>query len=1070
MFVSFSVPVFLFWAFIAAFLPGAIISFSLFRNVASGSPDTSMLAARSPRQDELNALEKLLTGFAIGMVGLPLIPFLLYFVLGVKFSYAIALLSVAALYAVAIALFVKNKVYESIRLPEGGISIKLPSRGEELVNSLLSVKPSTLIAAGLVIVLVLTYLVRIGSYSPVFQELDPYYYTYVAHQILSVGYNPLNDSSAWYPEIAADHREIPEISYLESIWYSFYSGGAAYNDDNMHLALVASMYPPIAAVLAVFFIYLLVSTSSRREWGVMAAGMASFIPVFVYKLAAGEQEVQPYAFFALFFFYAMYALAISRKDLRFAVIAGLAFAAVCLGSSSQVLALSVAMIFMVGQSVMCFLRDSDGSELRQLLTLNAVVFVIGPLIGSSILKDVFANGSPSLFIVVPCLLCLALVAVLYALKQKLPDRSNATMALAAIVVVGLLVFAATPLGDMVKQVAEAGFSIAQYNAPLDRTIAEQGGASTAFDSQLGIIAAVFNQPGSSGQNMFSQLFGYILWLVFLPFTAVANIILSISVSFLNFVLGTGVSIAPLDNSIMLFWIIAFMASLAWSLWKFSKKEEDALFLLFMAIVMPPFIVGIVKAKYTIYAGVMLAVAIGFTLEPASKFVAWLSEWLSKEPNRELMKKQAYYLMLIIGAVLVILQFAYANFASSLATSSLQPLYQNDPMALASKFKAFCSTSNDSVVCAAAADPPGYAAKGTNYQYSYELCLASVYSNFTYLSNPGAAPSWEPQAAYFRCQRISDYWIDSMEWLRYNTPNGSRIVSWWDYGHWINYFGLRNAVIRNEHLSHEMIGEVAHDYIDGTPQDLISFMKSHDIRYALFDMELISGGGQLGGKYGALNYLSCARDNQTDVSKAPGSSQCEANHLWETIFISSQPCTISSISNRSGVIAYEMYQDIYTAGADGRPVFVGTFYSPTYLPDCVNPTDANVISYCKNAVKAVPTYCVGQATLANGQQTYAPYYLNQTYPNGDLKLNKALLQLPYQLQNSYHFGPATAATLLYTNDAIWLENGELKSGYEDRKGLFYSSNLYRALFLNEIPGFKLVYSTPDNAVKIYELEG
>lgn len=1051
MFIAFSVPAFLFWAFIAAFLPGAVISFSIFR------------------KDELNALEKLLTGFAIGMVSLPLIPFLLYLVLGIKFSYALALLSVAALYAIAIALFVKNKMYEGVKLPEGGISIKLPSGVDGLVNALLSIKAPMLIGAGLIIVLVLTYLVRIGSYSPIYQELDPYYYTYVAHQILSVGYNPLNDSTAWYPDVVADHREIPEISYLESIWYSFYTGGAAYNGDNMHLALIASMYPPIAAVLAVFFIYLLVSASSKREWGVMAAGIASFVPVFVYKLAAGEQEVQPYAFFALFFFYAMYALAMSRKDLRFTILAGLAFAAVGLGSSSQLLALSAVLIFMAGQAVLHFLRDSDGSELRQLLTGNAIVFVIGPLIGG-ILKGIFANGTVDFQIMGPYLLVMVFVAVLYALKQKLPERSSAFMALAAFLVVGVVLFTSTPLGDMVKHVAKAGFEVAQYNSPLDRTIAEQGGASTVFDSQLGSIAAVFSQPGGTGQNMFSQLFGNILWLVFLPFTAAVNAILSISVSFLNFLVNTNVSFSPLTNSIMLFWIFAFTVSLAYGLWKFSKKEDDALFILFLAVVMPPLIVGIIKAKYTIYAGVMLAVAIGFTLEPLSKFLAWVGERLSKEEDRELLAKQAYYSVLIIGAILVIMQFTYGNFSSSLGLSSLQPLYQNDPSALASKFKAFCSTSNDSVICAAAADPLGYAAKGTNNQYSYELCLASIYSSFDYLSNPGAAPSWEPQAAYFRCQRISDYWINAMEWLRYNTPEGSRIVSWWDYGHWINYFGLRNAVIRNEHLSHEMIGEVAHDYVDGTPQDLIDYMKSHDIKYALFDMELVSGGGQLGGKYGALNYLSCARDNETDVSKSPGASQCEAEHLWETVYVASQPCIISSISNKTGLIAYEMYQDIYVADANGKVNFMGTFYTPAYPPDCVNPTDANVISYCKNNVKAVPTYCVGQVTLANGQQTYGTYYLNETYPNGDLKLNKALLEMPAQIQNSTHFGPATAVTLLYTNDSIWLENGEVKSGYEDRKGLFYSSNIYSALFLNEIPGFKLVYSTPDNAVKIYELGG
>jgi asparagine N-glycosylation enzyme membrane subunit Stt3 len=1111
LFVSFSVPVFLFWAFIAAFLPGAIISFSVFRNVASGKPDTSMLAARPPRQDELNRIEKLLVGFALGMVALPLIPFLLYFALGIKFSYAIALLSVAALYAIAIALLIRNKAYEGISLPAispAGFTFslpKLPASGDEVMKAVLSVRPSTLICAGLVIVLILTYLVRIGSYSPVFQELDPYYYTYAAHQILSLGGNPENDQTSWYPDLVVDHREIPVISYLESIWYSLYTGGAPYNNDNMRLADIASMYPPIAAVLAVFFIYLLVSVASRREWGVIAAGIAAFTPVFVYKLAAGEHESQPYAFFALFFFYAMYALAVSRKDMRFTVLAGLAFAAVSLGSSSQLLALSAAVIFLAGQAVLLFLRDSDAEGIKQLLISNAIIFAIGPLLGSALLKDIFATGSSSAFLIGPAVLCLGFVGLLYAMKKKLPDAQGAWKSYSAFIILaisafGIAIFAATPLGDMVEQVALAGFGIAKYNAPLDRTIAEQGGAPSAFDSQLGNIASVFSEPaaGAQGQNMFSLIFDYLKWLIFIPFTTIVNVLLSVMVSFINFVLGTDVGIDPKANSVMLFWILAFIVSIAWSLWKSAKKEpvacapqfasragdeDSCLPLLFLAIVMPPFIVGIIKAKYTIYAGVVLAVAIGFTLEPLKKFIGRvvLMAGSVKDSTTEGAKTSttedaktsgdaAYLLILLLGATLIFMQFTYANFSSSLAMTSIQPLYQNDPAALAPKFKQFCAATNDADICAAAADPLGYAAKGTNYQYSYKLCLASVYSNISYLNNPGAAPTYEPQAAYFRCQRISDYWIDSMEWLRGNTPNGSRIVSWWDYGHWINYFGLRNAVVRNEHASHKMIGEVAHAYVDGSPEVLKEYMKSHGIRYALFDLEIMAGGGQFGGKYGALNYLSCASDNETDVSKSPGGSQCEAEHMWEIIFVATQqPCTISSISNRTGFIAYEMYEDVYEPGPDGRAVFTGTVYRAFYRPECINPADPNAIGFCKNMVKAVPAYCVGQVTLANGQQTWAPYYLNQTYPNGDLKLNKARIEMPYELQSSYHFGPATGVTLLYTDEPIWLENGEVKSGYEDRKGKFYSSNIYRGLVLDSIPGFRLAYTTPDKAVKIYELE-
>jgi hypothetical protein len=60
-------------------------------------------------------------------------------------------------------------------------------------------------------------------------------------------------------------------------------------------------------------------------------------------------------------------------------------------------------------------------------------------------------------------------------------------------------------------------------------------------------------------------------------------------------------------------------------------------------------------------------------------------------------------------------------------------------------------------------------------------------------------------------------------------------------------------------------------------------------------------------------------------------------------------------------------------------------------------------------------------------------------------------------------------LLYTKDQAWVENGQVVNGYSDRKGDFYDSALYQALFLGELPGFRLVYSSPNGgAVKIYQV--
>ncbi|MBI2080091.1 hypothetical protein HYT84_04965, partial [Candidatus Micrarchaeota archaeon] len=203
----------------------------------------------------------------------------------------------------------------------------------------------------------------------------------------------------------------------------------------------------------------------------------------------------------------------------------------------------------------------------------------------------------------------------------------------------------------------------------------------------------------------------------------------------------------------------------------------------------------------------------------------------------------------------------------------------------------------------------------------------------------------------------------------------------------------------------------------------------------FDGELVYGGSVLGGKYGALNYLSCDYANKTDVGASPGGSFCEAEHLWEVIYVpkdmTNQECTISSELNKKGVLAYTQ---VISNDADGI---------------------TGALS---------PTYCVGDALLANGQTTSATYSLNEKYENGDLKLNKAILKYDYDTSDGI-----SLYTAFYTTDPIWLENGEIKSGYEDRKGKFYDSNIYRAFFLNDLPGFDLVFTSKGGEVKIYKLK-
>lgn len=1033
-----------------------------------------MLSFSILKKDDFLFIEKLFIGFAIGMIILPLIPFLLYFIAGIKYTYDIALLSVGLLYLIAVAFFVKNKMYEGIKLPSA----------PKIDTENITISKGPVISLLLLLILILGFMARVNTYSPVFQELDPYYYTYITQQLLTLGENPVDDQTAWYPELVVNHRDVPALSYIEAIWYSLYTGGAEYS--NMLLALVASMYPPIAALLAIFFIYFFVSLVSKREWGLVSAGLAAFIPVFILKLSAGEQEVQPYAFFSLLFFYAMYVLSLQKKDLRFSVLAGIGFAAVSLGSASEILALVSVMLFLGLHSIILYFRDEDGANLRQLALSNGIIFLIGPLLGSAILSDIFKSEIPRLSIVVPFFIIVAFVGLLYFLKQRLPDRQRASLALGVVVVLGLVVLAVTPLGEYVTKSSKSAFEIAVFREPLHRTIAEQNPASARLGAQMGFIGEEYHsvdpntgkqRPGlvstiltpltmliSAGSeesaSALDTVVSSIVALIFLPISFVVNLTLAIFVGIVNLVLGTSVEFEEKANSFLLFWMLAFWLAVAHSAMRFIRKKEDNLSVLLLMFVMPGFVVGIIKAKYTIYAAVLLAVAIGFSLGQA--------EGLGRLFKDEKIKKALYLALLLAGLLLVVFQFAHKGFSPSLLWGSVQPLYQNDPHALTLKFQQFCDESGNPTVCAAAVDPMGYASQGTNYQYNRDLCMLSLFSDYSYFQSPGKAPAWEYQAAIFRCQRVSYYWTDSMEWIRYNTPDDSRTTSWWDYGHWINFFGQKDTVLRNEHRSTEMIGAVADGYLDATPEELKEWMQEHDSDYALFDMELVHSGSMLGGKYGALNYLSCAWNNETTVEYSPSMSQCEAEHLWEVIYISNNPCTISELSNKSGFMAYKVYEDVYIQGDDGDAEFLGTFYRPNYIMDCVAPQTPEAEYYCRNYVRMEPAYCVGEVSLITGESMLSTYYLNETYPTGDLKMNKAFLQLPFELPTTYHLGPVMGVTLFYTHDSVWLDDGNIKSGYEDRKGEFYDSNIYKALFLNHLPGFELEYTSPGEMVKIYKI--
>ncbi|MBU0586539.1 hypothetical protein KJ780_03435, partial [Candidatus Micrarchaeota archaeon] len=689
-----------------------------------------------------------------------------------------------------------------------------------------------------------------------------------------------------------------------------------------------------------------------------------------------------------------------------------------LGSSSEMVAAIVFTLFACLQGVSLFLMKKPVERFAQLASV-----VFAGVVVASILKLIFYGGmGESLLILTGA--SVALLWALHFIQKYVAEFKNEVYALGGIVLLGLVVLFLTPIGEKVKSAAAGAVGVAQFNNPLSKTIAEQGVSGAVFEPNLGFIGLVLN-------NGVYGIIGIVTWIP----SAVVNLVFQLFTTVINLFLGTKLEYAALDpradfisnlfdvfgakeNSMLLALLFSFLVASCLSAYRMFVKKEDTPLWFFIALVLPISLIGLIKMKFVIYLGYVVAMSTAFTFGEISIALSSLLN-NNKWPLHLL-------LVIILGGMAFVQFFGAPNSSGSIAPAIMQSgfstRFQDNPAALQVKFTEMCEDiklagSYDADVCEAGTDSVAYAEKGINYQYNSKLCYLSL------INDVFNATDSERLGASLRCERVSSYWIESMEWVRDNTDTDSRITSWWDYGHWENFFGQRNAVIRNEHVSTYMIGNIAHDYLMGTPEELKQDMGKYDSEYALFDSELLYSGNTFGGKYGALNYLGCAFDNETGVDKGPGQSVCEMEHLWTQVLVpvSVSPAEECSISyTQKGVIGYS---NVWINGTQKEKKF------------CINP------------------------------QTLEMYDMDERMLDGTLKMHKAEIQpvgtTSMQGRDFY------LLNLVYTKEMKWVDNGELKSGWEDRTSKFYDSNLYNAFVLENLPGFELVYKTSDGQVKIFK---
>jgi len=79
--------------------------------------------------------------------------------------------------------------------------------------------------------------------------------------------------------------------------------------------------------------------------------------------------------------------------------------------------------------------------------------------------------------------------------------------------------------------------------------------------------------------------------------------------------------------------------------------------------------------------------------------------------------------------------------------------------------------------------------------------------------------------------ISNDWLDALEWIKLNTPENSVVVSWWDYGYWIQTLAERATMADNSTIHTSEIQEIARMLL-GTPDNSWNSLQKMNADYVV----------------------------------------------------------------------------------------------------------------------------------------------------------------------------------------------------------------------------------------------
>lgn len=835
------------------------------------------------------------------------------------------------------------------------------------------------------IVLALLMLFALGTrimniaVAPHYFEFDPYFDMISTEYILVHGYQLFLDHSAW-PVVAAGtlHRIEPIVPYLEAYWYDLANTAPASStavSTNL-LSYVGSVYPPITAALLVFVVFMWLYHQYGKWPGIVGAVLAASMPALISTFIAGEQLVEPWGIFAMFFFFASYMLAVSNpKQKRYAVLAGVAFASNFLGAHYYIVPTGILSIYIILQGIVNVMRNQDNTDFYKMNGILLLIIIISyglyaPYGGT------LTNSIPNIFNVIPITIGFPLAAFIFVLAlEYIPKllKKNGMIKeldwkvylafLAVLVIIALGLIFLTSFGSSIRGYITISERFTTPSKPLFMTVQEY--EPTGFNYNFG--AAGFGVIGTSippsgpGINL-------VIWIVLIAFTALELLAI------------------------------------------YYRRSVTSIFAI--ASVWPLAIAGMIEIKYLPHFGVGYIIAIGIIIGELMLIA------------RRSSSSTITYSLYVVGYLLLVLAVMNSNLTLlfQIISDVILGLLLGVAIWFASKeykwvLKPVTGLIFVCIILMIVEFMPS----------ASQLFSAAINSNCNSLESSGNAIG----AGMF-CNTVPQYWLNATAWMRTNVgPFGPRILSWWDYGDWINWFGNSNAVLRGDNSVATEDYATAAQYVFGAndgynASELASFMDQSQAKYILFDDQLVP-------KWGALDFLACIDVNQTSmqfatatgkkygVPYALGYSQCEISHSPAYLLV---PIT-------NNVNAYCSFSNSTMAAINSTELI---------LPDQFTNT-----SYC------VSTAFIQEAAQEDFQGNLATrlYYSNGTESN--VWLSTVLFE------GEEKIGSIDFLTFM----ELYAPNGP-NDTITNAPSEFYNSTYYKGYFLGSLPGMSLAY--PSNVPK------